>query len=168
MERIKAINTHNQSDRRIKYVKMLLLFGITAWCAGFLLPAFFPEIIGNNIFYQFLKLCYSKVCHQSKAASFYINDGYMLLCARCSGIYLGAFLVLIPLSFKKSLFQLSLKPLIIFSIPMILDAIAIRSGIYTFSKFNAFITGILFGSIIIIYIFEVLINYFSGTRLAYE
>ncbi|MEJ2493242.1 MAG: hypothetical protein P8Y79_02820 [Ignavibacteriaceae bacterium] len=132
MERITAINTHNQSDRRIKYVKMLLLFGITAWCAGFLLPAFFPEIIGNNIFYQFLKL------------------------------------VLIPLSFKKSLFQLSLKPLIIFSIQMILDAIAIRSGIYTYSKFNAFVTGILFGSIIIIYIFEVLINYFSGTRLAYE
>jgi len=168
MEGITAISTYNQPGRRIKYIKLLLLFGLAIWCTGFLLPIYFPEIVGNNIFYRFLKLCYSEVCHQSKAASFYINDSYLLVCARCSGIYLGAFLVLIFLSFKKSFFKLSLKPLIIFTAPMILDAIAVRFGIYTYSKFNAFITGVLFGSIIIIYIFEVLINYFSRTDLVYE
>lgn len=168
MKRITAISTYNQSTIQKKYVKLLLLFSLTVWCTGFLLPICFPEIVGNNIFYQFLKLCYSNVCHQSKAASFYINDNYLLVCARCSGIYLGAFLVLIPISFKKSFFKLSIKPLIVFSIPMILDALAVRLGIYTYSKFNAFITGVLFGSIIIIYIFELLINNFSRTSLAYE
>lgn len=155
-------------ERRILIIKFLLISGLAFWCAGFLLPVFLPEIAGNNLFYQFLKLCYSRVCHQSNDATFYINGNHLLVCARCSGIYLGAFLVLVPLLFMKPKWKLSLKPFILLTSPLIIDAFAVRLNIYTYSKINAFITGLLFGSIVIIYIFDVLINSLYRAKTAYE
>ena len=156
------------SNRQIILIKFLLIFAVGLWCTGFLLPVLLPEIAGNNLFYQFLKLCYSHVCHQSEEATFYFNGSHLLVCARCSGIYLGAFLVLIPLCLVNPNRELSLKPLIFFSAPLIIDAFAVRLYIYSYSKINAFITGILFGSIMIIYIFDVLINSLNRADTAYE
>ena len=163
-----AAISYTKHGIQIPLIKGLLIFSLAIWCAGFLLPAYLPEFAGNNIIYQFLKLLYSRVCHQSQEALFYINGNHILVCARCSGIYLGALLVLITLSFLKIKFILSIKPLLFFSIPLIFDAFAVRLGIYTYSKFIAFLTGMLFGSIIMIYIFETLFNSLRKTGIAHE
>ena len=162
------IVSYSNPGRRVILINIFLVFVLTAWCAGFLLPLYLPEIAGNNLFYQFFKLCYSHVCHQNEEASFYINGSHILVCARCSGIYLGALVVLILLLFKRTGMNLSLLPLLLFSFPLIIDAVAVRLHIYTYSKFNAFITGILFGSIFIIYIFETIINSLNRSRTDYE
>ena len=54
--------------------------------------------------------------------------------------------------------SLSLKPLFIFIAPLIFDAFAVRIQLYTYSKALAFTTGLLFGAIVIFYIFEALQN----------
>ena len=159
---------YNNPNRRMLIIKSLLISGLALWCVGFLLPVLLPEIAGNNLISQFLKLCYSRVCHQSNEATFYINGSYLLVCARCSGIYLGAFLVIIPLLFMKPEWKLSLKPFVLFTTPLIIDAFAVRLSIYTYSKINAFITGLFFGSIVIIYIFNVLINSLYKAKTVYE
>ena len=52
--------------------------------------------------------------------------------------------------------SLNLKPLFIFTSPLIFDAIAVRIQLYIYSKALAFTTGLLFGAIVILYIFEAL------------
>lgn len=163
MQHSPALN-YADPGRRLNLIKILMIVGIAAWCAGFLLPIFLPKISWNNLFYQFLKLCYSHVCHQSEEASFHINGNHVLVCARCSGIYIGALLVGVSIIFIRINLKLSLKPLLFLSAPLIFDAIAVRLNIYSYSKLNAFITGFLFGSIIIIYIFEVVINSFNRLK----
>ena len=57
--------------------------------------------------------------------------------------------------------KLSLMPLLVFSAPLAIDAFAVRLNIYAYSKTIAFITGLLFGAIVLIYIFETIENSFN-------
>jgi len=45
-------------------------------------------------------------------------------------------------------------PLLIFSAPLIIDVFAVRLNIYAYSKTIAFITGLMLGAIVLIYILE--------------
>lgn len=130
--------------------RLSLFFLLAIWIIGFLSPCL--EISFLFPFYPFQKMIYSNVCHQNTAKSFACNNTSLLVCARCSGIYFGAFISSLFLMFYKKQFNLKTKYLYLLSIPMIIDVALLTFKIYNYNKFVSAFSGILFGSAVFIYI----------------
>lgn len=145
---------------KIIFVKLLFLMLLLFWCAGFLFPVLIPAFEGKPVVSAILSRNYSLVCHQSDSVSIFIGDSHLLVCARCAGIYIGAIVITIILLFGQLKIKHNLKPLIIFSAPLLVDTIAVRIGTYHYSKTIAFITGLLCGAVVIIYILDTIENSF--------
>ena len=141
-------------------LRLVLFFMLIVWCFGFSFESLFPNSSLAAISYPLLKHAYGEVCHQVPSKTFVIENHKLLVCARCTGIYLGA-LVLSFLSlfiFKKLNF--GIKLLYISLVPILIDVIFSSLSIYKYSKLIAFGTGIFFGSIVFIYILTTLENNF--------
>lgn len=109
-----------------------------------------------------LKMFYSKICHQIPYKSFEINGFHFLVCARCTGIYLGVFLSsLLFLFINKPKLKVDLRFLIL-SVPMIIDIILYRTGIYNYSKITAFFTGLPAGFMVVSIIISIFAIEFFG------
>ena len=158
-------NRLRTDNNKFKAIKYLLFFLLLLWSAGFLFPVLSPSFTGKPIINQLLNYNYSIVCHQSETSEINFGSTHLLVCARCAGIYLGALFIVIMILFNFLKLNLSLMPLLIFSIPLIIDAFAVRLNIYAYSKTIAFITGLLLGAIVLIYILETIENSFN---LLYE
>lgn len=126
-------------------LRLAIFTGLIIWCVGFFAPSFHSEF--SITFQPLLNLVYSKVCQQNPAKTFSINGSLLLVCARCTGIYLGAFFTITTLLFANLHFQFSKKVLIISGVPMLLDVIFYSVGLYHYSKIIAFGTGFLFGAV---------------------
>jgi uncharacterized membrane protein len=148
-------------NKKFKVVNYLLFFLLLFWSVGFLFPVLSPSFTGKPIINQLLNYNYSIVCHQSETSEINFGGAQLLVCARCAGIYLGALFIAIMMLFNLLKLKLSLLPLLIFSVPLVLDAFAVRLNIYAYSKTIAFITGLLFGAIVLIYILEIIENSFN-------
>lgn len=89
-----------------------------------------------------------------------IADESMFVCARCTGIYLGALIVgLITFNYKIPHFGLNL--LLLALVPLFIDVFFTTVGFYTYSKFVALSTGLIFGSVVYLILINELENYFS-------
>ncbi len=136
---------------------VLLISGI--WIFGFLSPIL---INLENPFTQFIfERIYSRVCHQDINKCVTVHNSSMLVCPRCTGIYLGAFLTGIIFLIIKS-FRINLYSIIVMSLPLLLDVLFITTGIYPYTKSFAFITGLLFGGMLYFVTISELENYFSN------
>jgi len=134
-------------------VKVLLLFLIVIWILGIISPLFLNK---NQIdLYFLLKLFYTPVCHQNPEKSFVCNGFQLLVCARCLGIYLGVLIsnALIIINFTP---PIKLGYIFLSSLPMIIDIIFYQFGVYSYNKIIALITGISFGTILFLFIFEII------------
>ncbi len=139
-------------------IKLIVTTAIALWCVGiFIFPL---TTLWDNLLYvsPFLKFTYGIVCHQEEAKLIYILGLPSLVCARCAGIYLGSFVVSIILLFYRPKLK-SANPLYIGSIPMFIDIILYNSGVYPYSVLISFVTGFLFGSVGISYIYDSVENY---------
>lgn len=124
----------------------LFFLSLTAiWIFGFLSPVI-TKFIDPFIHFLFSRT-YSRICHQDIEKCISVGGESMLVCARCAGIYIGAFLATILNVFTR-IPILTLKLIIIFSLPLILDVSFTFSGLYSYSQLIAFITGLSFGSAI--------------------
>ena len=134
----------------IIFVLFLWIIGIISLCLklNFLYPI-----------YPFQKTFYSNVCHQDINKTFTCNDKPFLVCARCTGIYFGAFISSLIILLGNFRLTFKTKYLYVFSIPILLDVILYSSGIYQYNKYIALSTGFLFGCIIFLYILSA-IEYF--------
>jgi len=148
-------------NNKYKAVNYLFFFLLLFWSVGFLLPVLSPSFTGKSIVYQLLNYNYSIVCHQSESSEINFDSAQLLVCARCAGIYLGALFIAIMMLFNFLKLKLGLIPFLIFSAPLVVDALAVKLNIYAYSKTVAFITGVLFGAIVIIYILETINNSFN-------
>lgn len=88
----------------------------------------------------------------------------MLVCARCAGIYLSAFiaglsslLIITPL--------IDRRVLILAALPLVIDVLFTFAGVYSYSKSVAFITGFTFGSAAYLVFITELENLFSNKLL---
>jgi uncharacterized membrane protein len=88
-----------------------------------------------------------------------------MVCARCTGIYFGALLSSIAIILISNLYFKDLLPLISISAFLLFDVILTSLGFYNYSIEISFITGILFGAILYIYILEILEKFFISNRL---
>ena len=102
---------------------------------------------------------YSIVCHQDINKTFTCNGTPFLVCARCTGIYFGAFFISVIILLGNFSFGFKTKYLYTLSVPMLLDVILYSSGIYNYDKYIASFTGFLFGCSIFLYILSA-IEYF--------
>ncbi len=89
---------------------------------------------------------YSLVCHQDLDKLISSGIYSSKVCSRCAGIYSGAVISIILLLFIKMKTTISIKYLVISSIPIFADIVFYNLGLYSYSKSIAYITGILFGS----------------------
>ena len=162
-------NWYSAQNTKYIAVKYFLLFLIVVWCVGFLFPVITPAFNGKPIINQILSYNYSLVCHQSENAAIHFGNEQLLVCARCAGIYIGALFIAIAMLFNLIKFRLTLNLFFLFTFPLIFDAITVRLSIYPYSKYIAFITGLLCGAIIFLYILDTLKNSFSlQYRTEYE
>ncbi len=149
-------------NRKIKIGLFLL---ITIWCLGFLVE-FLPPL-WDKLFYliPYLKQNYSFVCHQD--AHKLIKSGHYetLVCARCAGIYIGAFLAALANIFIAKKVTVKKEALFIGGAPMIFDSIATTFGLYPYFKTIAFLTGSLFGVVSFLYFYNAIIELLNEIRV---
>jgi uncharacterized membrane protein len=143
---------------KIILVRLLLLFLLSIWISGFLLPVITST---DNLISKFvLSRIYSTVCHQESVKCISIEDTTILVCSRCAGIYTGA-LISGLFSLLVTLPEINKKILIFSTIPLAMDVFFTFTGVYSYSKSVAFSTGLAFGSIIYLLIISELANLFS-------
>lgn len=147
----------------VRFLLRLLFFLIALfWSAGIASPC-----LDFNMFhlaYPYLKLGYSTVCHQNVNKSFVCGNSTFLVCARCSGIYFSVLLTSFVILFIKAKIRIKIGYLILFSIPMLADVIFYSLGFYNYSKIGASLTGLLFGSVVFLYILSAIENSFTQTK----
>ncbi|MGE5364208.1 MAG: DUF2085 domain-containing protein [Bacteroidota bacterium] len=142
----------------IRKIALGFFAALTVWMAGIVFNLI-CAIADNNllVFSPAVKLMYSHVCHQLPAKTISVSGMPFMLCARCSGLYTGAFimslLLLLPVNGGAALSRrMNFRHLIFISLPMLADTILYRTGLYSYSKTLAFVTGILSGSAGFLYI----------------
>lgn len=133
-----------EHNLKIILTRLLLIFFLCIWIFGFLHQTL--ATIDNSISNFLLSKIYSNVCHQESAKCISIGSASMLVCARCAGIYLGAFiaglsslLIITPL--------INRKVLILAALPLMIDVLFTFIGVYAYSKSVAFVTGFTFGGV---------------------
>ena len=137
------------SAHQVLLIRFIFLSLLTIWIIGFLLPV--VSTIDNPLTNFLITKIYSTVCHQESLKCISIDNISMLVCARCAGIYFGALIAAI-----SSLFILQSiindRLILISILPLLTDVLLVSLGIYSYSKFISFSTGIVFGSIIYLFI----------------
>lgn len=145
-------------------IKFLLLIFSLIWCAGIFVEFLVPYLNEAAYLLPVLSKSYSLVCHQDNCKLIICNGLATLVCARCTGLYIGGlltslFLFLLPL--KK---RLHINYLITVMILIVIDVSAVSAGIYYYSKYTAFITGFLLGSVGFFYLYYGLENFFDELK----
>lgn len=141
---------------KLKLIKAGLFVALVVWLIGLSAPCFDSTVL--NSLYPFQKQLYSVVCHQQIERSFECGNFHLLVCARCTGIYLGSAIASFIIIFFGKPTKVKTKWLIFFSLPMLLDVLLLTFGIYDYNKSASSITGLLFGSIVFIYILSAIEN----------
>lgn len=142
---------------KIFFLRLFLFILSLLWFAGILSPCLLSD--SNFFLNQYLRFLYSTVCHQDSTKTILCNHSGLLVCSRCTGIYLSVAVISFILLFLKIRISISIKFLILFLLPMLLDVILYSLNFYEYSKLVAAITGFLFGSAVFLYILEAFENY---------
>lgn len=130
---------------------------ISIWCFGFSLPAFSNSKM-MLLLLPFIKNAYSNVCHQIEFKSFAFQGHEFLVCARCTGIYAGAFFATFLLLINNRKLEPKLNFFLLGAFPLLMDVVFLNLHLYQYSKWIASSTGFIFGSITIMYILGIVEN----------
>ena len=106
-----------------------------------------------------IKKVYSNVCHQESYKLIAIGGHQFLVCARCLGIYTGVLIFSFVSIFIKIIPKHIIKLIIISFIMILADILFYTAGLYGYSKYVAFGTGLFSGSVTFIYILNEFENY---------
>ncbi len=134
-------------NTKILLLKCTIFVLTLFWFGGILTSVFAPAL------YPASKLFYSHVCHQNENKLIYLFNKPLLVCARCTGIYSGA-LISSALIFFISTKKLQIKYLLLSALPVLIDVTLVMSGLNMYSKYSAFITGFILGSVTFLYIWN--------------
>jgi uncharacterized membrane protein len=148
-----------------KYFIIFFIF-ICVWCFGIISPIFFHNVKTFLIAKPFLNQVYGTVCHQSQEKTISIGEENIFVCSRCAGIYLGVLLSgLISLILTKTHRKIFYFLLLTFAL-LLLDVLFSTLKIYTYSKVIALLTGLFWGSTLLLFVLDQL-NFFK-TQSNYE
>jgi len=139
-------------------LKIILFITIALWVLGIFIEFIIPYFNGLSYAYPFISQLYSTVCHQQVSKLIEYNNHHSLVCARCSGIYIGGLFSSFILLFIPVLKIKDGKFILLAALPMLIDVLLYSLGFYSYSKTIALITGLLFGLVGIVYIYYGLQN----------
>ena len=142
------------------YFRFIAFTSLLAWCAGFTLNAFTNgsdiSIAATPLFNFF----YDNVCHQDNDKIISLNGFGILVCARCTGIYIGALVASVLLLFPLQKKEIPIKIFSLASFLLLTDVLLNNFVFSSYNKISAFTTGIFFGSICLIIVLNVLEKHF--------
>jgi len=131
---------------------ILTLAGIIIWLGIiFLAPYLKSQSSGLN---TYLYSCFSPICHQIPARSFFLFSYPLAVCGRCLGIYFGFLGGTILYPFLKGFSNLKLpraQTLILISLPVVIDTAGNFFRLWMTSNWLRFLTGFLWGLILPFY-----------------
>ncbi len=149
------IHTNINIFQKLNLIRVVLFILLLFWCIGFSLNSIFPHSAEALIFSPVLKKVYSSVCYQDEMKTFTIYGEKLFVCIRCTGIYLGALIFSFISIFYKHI-RINKKAFLIGLSAIIADVVLYSSGIFNYSKYFAFVTGFIFGSVAFLYILIIL------------
>ncbi len=140
----------------MRKVRLLVLVPILVWNAGNFIQ--FLSLLNSKflLLFPILKPTYHLVCHQQADKLINIAGVTTLLCARCTGIYIGGLFGAIFFLIKLKPMRLPTKYLLYSSVPMFIDVGMVIAGVYGYSKPISFSTGVLLGSVGIVYLTDLI------------
>lgn len=147
------------------YIKVLLVLLMSIWYAGIFSNVFLPNNWSKAFPGIFLNKTYSIVCHQKASRSLKINGETLEVCSRCTGIYTGGLIFSILALLISGMRPGSKNLLLLSMLPMAADVLFFSAGFYDYSRWMAFATGLILGSVSILYIFKGIEEYFSELRI---
>lgn len=145
-------------DRRPLLIWTILLTGsllLLAFIVGAPVARAGQHGIVGGILYQ----AFGYVCHQQPERSFFIAGQPLAVCARCTGLYAGFALTTLLYPLFTSLRRTSppgRKWLFIAAAPLTIDFGLGFVGIWENTHWSRFITGALFGSVVVCYVMPAL------------
>lgn len=106
-----TLNTMNSKDskprnrhrfsQRFFIIYSLIAVGAMLWCAAFVaLPALLEADCSDRLIATGLHAFFSFICHQNPDRSFHITGHSLAVCARCTGIYIGALIGIFAFPFS--------------------------------------------------------------------
>lgn len=110
----------------------------------------------------FTQIIFSNVCHQNPDKLIETGYYHTLVCARCTGIYLGAWFSALIILILTKIKEFEVKYLIISLIPVVADVFFVKIGLYNYNKTTAFISGTILGSSVFYYFYKVISSQYSG------
>lgn len=128
-------------------INVFFFISLLIWMLAIFSPLF--EFITSEfaIFSVLFLKTFSAVCHQDHDKSIILGK-QIFVCARCAGIYTGTFLSCTSLIFRTGIRIKNIKFLFLTAILILMDVLLVNAGVYNYSHFVAFITGLFFGFII--------------------
>jgi uncharacterized membrane protein len=139
----------NLSRRRIIALYAATLTGLVGWLAAIVAAPYLRS--RGSAWSAFLYSCFAPLCHQRPERSFRAFGQPLAVCARCTGIYLGAFLGLAAYPFRRGFRMLRLPRLAALaavSVPIAADGIGQALGLWETPAVIRLATGLLWGSIL--------------------
>jgi uncharacterized membrane protein len=139
-----------ENNKRVYSIVLLLA---ALWCVGILLA---PALQANypatsSVLYS----AYSPVCHQIDGRCFHLFGAKWGVCTRCTAIYFSFFVSLLLFPIVRSLSSPAFPErrwVVLAVVPMIVDVLLNFTGIHASSPLTRMITGMLFGSVLPLYI----------------
>lgn len=151
---------YNKIHPQIFFLRISFFLIIFLWVLGFSSPLFFSKSDSTIILYPLLHKIYSGVCHQLDYKSFSSFGYHFHVCARCSGIYIGALIGSILTLFYSNQKHLNIKYLYVGALPMLIDVLFQSINIVPYIKISTFVTGLIFGFTVFIFFLSAIENYF--------
>lgn len=135
-------------------IRLIILLTLSLWLFGIFIEWFIPLVPHFFLLFPFLEKSYSLVCHQQQSKLLGETIYHSLVCSRCAGIYVGLFISSLASLIIKNYKEPSQKLIIFAAIPMLADVFLYSIGTYNYSKYLAFITGLLLGSVVFLYFYS--------------
>ena len=163
---IKTSTQFNQKTKnKILILKLFIISLLTIWIGGFLIS--FIIDIQNPLLSHLINKIYSTVCHQENIKCISYQGHQMFVCARCSGTYFGAFIAAI-VELRYIFPELPLKVLFASIIPLLVDVVLSTVKVYGYSQVLAFLTGIILGFVVYLFIIKELENFALTNRKSFN
>lgn len=135
----------------------VILAVILAWCIAIFITPLLTFCCKNLAGLSYLFFHF--ICHQLPERSFFLLGKQLPVCARCTGIYLGALAGVLIYPVKR--FVASKKLLLIASVPVVLDGIEQLIGFWESTNLLRLTSGLLLGLVAILFILPELINFLT-------
>jgi uncharacterized membrane protein len=144
-----------------KLIRIFLLLFILTWCAGYSSLILSTGSDTIKVFQPVLNMFYNNVCHQDLNKTIEINGFHFFVCARCTGIYFGALLFAFAAVIFLKEIRIPVKMHTLSIILLLIDVIINNLFLVNYSRVTAFITGLIFGSIVFLVLLNLIENSFQ-------